>query len=214
MGENLKESPWPGEMLLQPKGHPDSKNVAHSKFGSFYRKSLQRAVRYLHQSDWDVEFFNNEIVYGEGFDGPGGTIATDQLAPFLEDFSYIPEDNVISYELNEKGLGLVDFEFERKGKTSVATKLTNKAMNPAIEGEEYELYVTALRPEGISRKLDHKRSDKFAITMESTDPRNDSVQLFSGVLDIELGIISLNALTKTGGLTSSKDILLVNSDLF
>lgn len=201
--------------MLLNKGHTDSNNVAHSKLGSFYKKSLQRAVRYLHQSDWDVEFFNNEIVYGEGFDGPGGTIATDQLAPFLEDFSYIPEDNIISYELNEKGLGLVDFEFERKGKTSVATKLTNKAMNPAIEGEEYELYVTALRPEGISRKkLDHKRSNKFAITMESTDPRNDSVQLFNGHLDMELGIITLNALTKQAGLTSSKDILLVNSDLF
>ena len=190
--------------------------MAHSKFGSFYKKSLQRAVRYLHQSDWDVEFFNNEIVYGEGYDGTGVTIATDQLAPFLEDFNYIPEDNIISYELNEKGLGLVDFEFERKGKTSVATKLklTDQALNADIEGEEYELYVTSLRPKSISRKLDHKRSNKFEISMESTDPRNDQVQLFSGSLDMELGIITFNALTKQGGLTSSKDILLVNSDLF
>ena len=50
--------------------------------------------------------------------------------------------------------------------------------------------------------------------MESTDPRNDQVQLFSGSLDMELGIITFNALTKQAGLTSSKDILLVNSDLF
>jgi hypothetical protein len=202
--------------LLLNKGHTASNNVAHSKFGSFYKKSLQRAVRYLHQSDWDVEFFNNEIVYGEGYDGTGVTIATDQLAPFLEDFNYIPEDNIISYELNEKGLGLVDFEFERKGKTSVATKLklTNQALNADIEGEEYELYVTSLRPKSISRKLDHKRSNKFEISMESTDPRNDQVQLFSGSLDMELGIITFNALTKQAGLTSSKDILLVNSDLF
>ena len=202
--------------MLLNKGHTDSNNVAHSKFGSFYKKSLQRAVRYLHQSDWDVEFFNNEIVYGEGYDGTGVTIATDQLAPFLEDFNYIPEDNIISYELNEKGLGLVDFEFERKGKTSVATKLklTDKALNADIEGEEYELYVTSLRPKSISRKLDHKRSNKFEISMESTDPRNDQVQLFSGSLDMELGIITFNALTKQAGLTSSKDILLVNSGLF
>ena len=202
--------------MLLNKGHTDSNNVAHSKFGSFYKKSLQRAVRYLHQSDWDVEFFNNEIVYGEGYDGTGVTIPTDQLAPFLEDFNYIPEDNIISYELNEKGLGLVDFEFERKGKTSVATKLklTNQALNADIEGEEYELYVTSLRPKSISRKLDHKRSNKFEISMESTDPRNDQVQLFSGSLDMELGIITFNALTKQAGLTSSKDILLVNSDLF
>ena len=202
--------------MLHQKSPTASNNVAHSKFGSFYKKSLQRAVRYLHQSDWDVEFFNNEIVYGEGYDGTGVTIATDQLAPFLEDFNYIPEDNIISYELNEKGLGLVDFEFERKGKTSVATKLklTNQALNADIEGEEYELYVTSLRPKSISRKLDHKRSNKFEISMESTDPRNDQVQLFSGSLDMELGIITFNALTKQAGLTSSKDILLVNSDLF
>jgi len=185
--------------------------MAKADFTSFYRKSLQKAVRYLHKSDWEVAFFNNEIFYGEG--KPGGGMATEQLMPFLEDFKYNKKDNIVSYELNDQGFDLVDFEFEKKGKTSVATKLTNKASNPNVDGEEYELYVTALRPGKIPKKLTHKDAYKFHISMESTDLRNDQVSVMSGLLDMEAGLITLNALTQQGGLTSSKDILLVNNSL-
>lgn len=185
--------------------------MAKADFTSFYRKSLKKAVRYLHKSDWEVAFFNNEIFYGEG--EPGGGMATEQLMPFLEDFKYNKKDNIVSYELNDQGFDLVDFEFEKKGKTSVATKLTNKASNPNVDGEEYELYVTALRPGKIPKKLNHKDAYKFQISMESTDLRNDQVSVMSGLLDMEAGLITLNALTQQGGLTSSKDILLVNNDL-
>ena len=86
--------------------------MAKADFTSFYRKSLQKAVRYLHKSDWEVAFFNNEIFYGEG--KPGGAMATEQLMPFLEDFKYNKKDNIVSYELNDQGFDLVDFEFKKK----------------------------------------------------------------------------------------------------
>lgn len=185
-----------------------------ARLTSQYRKSLRKAVNYLHRSDWEVGFFNNEIFYGEG--GWSGAMATDQLMPFVEDFNHIEADNIITYELNEKGLDLVDFEFQRTGKTSFETKLTNKASNPSVDGEEYELYVTALRPEKISKHLSGKQTHKFTISMASTDLANDQHSTFSGILDTKEGIIYLNGLTQQRqyGLTSSKDIMLVNSDLF
>ena len=186
--------------------------MAKTEFTSYYRKSLRRAVRYLNQSDWEVGFFNNDIFYGEST--PDGGMQTEQLMPFLEDFQYNEKDNIISYELNNKGLDLVDFEFEKNSKTSVSTKLTNKASNPNVEGEEYELYVTALQPEKIHKNLNHKKTNIFNINMKSTDSRNDQISVISGILDMESGLITLNALTQQAGLTSSKEILLVNNDLF
>ena len=49
--------------------------------------------------------------------------------------------------------------------------------------------------------------------MESKDLRNDQVSVMSGLLDMEAGLITRNALTQQGGLTSSKYTLLVNNDL-
>ena len=185
--------------------------MAKTEFTSYYRKTLRRAVRYLNQSDWEVGFFNNEIFYGES--APGGGMETEQLMPFLEDFKYDKKDNIISYELNDKGFDLVDFEFKKNSNTSVSTKLTNKASNPNVVGEEYELYVTALQPEKIHKNLNHKKTNTFNINMKSTDLRNDQISTMSGILDMQSGLITLNALTQQGGLTSSKEILLVNNEL-
>ena len=43
-------------------------------------------------------------------------MATEQLMPFLEDFKYNKKDNIVSYELNDQGLDLVDFKFKKKAK--------------------------------------------------------------------------------------------------
>lgn len=64
----------------------------------------------------------------------------------------------------------------------------------------------------IPNKRKQEKTYKYHISMEATDPIYGKVSMMSGTLDMEVGSISLNSLTQQAGLTSSKEILLVNND--